>query len=367
MCSVEARRAHRRSSHDVHAALTKDFEDHAEQVEGLAIRGQNLGQVIAGGRSVPPEQRCRGGATESATQTVIHCTETAAEVAHRPVHGLSERQVEARFISDVSAVEFVGVPGRPITAGMLEGTLPDKVEPGPSAPGVEAGPCAHGARRTGEPPPPRARRGQASGPTSLAISRRPHRPAADPGIKRGRRKGTPDRYAVAGPGRPPGEGGAGGEGLGRSRGGFTIKLHLSVDGRCRPLFLVEAVPGGRHPSRQALVRLPRHSHSGSPRHLAPCLSPSGSSEPRIGGTLVPTRSRVAVLVEDLGMVGRIHPYRDALAVNNDIERGLLGCRLRHDGELPTRAHPVIGSPRLHPQASMLSVSLLTLVFAMPAP
>lgn len=143
MCSVEARRGHRRSSQgDVHAALTQDVEDHAEQVAGLAIRGQDLGQVIAGGRSVQPEQRCRGGVTESATQTVVHCTETAAEVAPRPVHGLTERQVEPRFISDVSAVEFVGVTCRPITAGMLEGTLPDKVEPGPSAPGVEAGPCA---------------------------------------------------------------------------------------------------------------------------------------------------------------------------------------------------------------------------------
>ncbi|MFF5767243.1 IS5 family transposase [Streptomyces tanashiensis] len=34
------------------------------------------------------------------------------------------------------------------------------------------------------------------------------------------------------------EGGAGGEGLGRSRGGFTSKLHLSADGRCRPLSLI---------------------------------------------------------------------------------------------------------------------------------
>ena len=32
--------------------------------------------------------------------------------------------------------------------------------------------------------------------------------------------------------------GAGSEGLGRSRGGFTSKLHLSADGRCRPLSLV---------------------------------------------------------------------------------------------------------------------------------
>ncbi len=43
--------------------------------------------------------------------------------------------------------------------------------------------------------------------------------------------------------RPAGGGGAGGEGLGRSRGGFTSKLHLSADGRCRPLSLV--VTGGQ--------------------------------------------------------------------------------------------------------------------------
>ncbi|MFF8774521.1 IS5 family transposase [Kitasatospora sp. NPDC015120] len=49
---------------------------------------------------------------------------------------------------------------------------------------------------------------------------------------------TPGRDAVAEPRRPPGGGGAGGEGLGRSRGGFTTKVHLSADGRCRPLSLV---------------------------------------------------------------------------------------------------------------------------------
>jgi transposase len=48
---------------------------------------------------------------------------------------------------------------------------------------------------------------------------------------------------VAEPARPPGGGGAGGEGLGRSRGGFTSKLHLSADGCCRPLSLV--VTGGQ--------------------------------------------------------------------------------------------------------------------------
>lgn len=49
---------------------------------------------------------------------------------------------------------------------------------------------------------------------------------------------------MAEPSRPPGGGGAGGEGLGRSRGGFTSKLHLSADGRCRPLSLI-VTPGRR--------------------------------------------------------------------------------------------------------------------------
>nr|BFD96517.1 IS5 family transposase [Kitasatospora sp. Xyl93] len=43
---------------------------------------------------------------------------------------------------------------------------------------------------------------------------------------------------MAEPRRPTGGGGAGGEGLGRSRGGFTTKVHLSADGRCRPLSLI---------------------------------------------------------------------------------------------------------------------------------
>ncbi|WP_420706034.1 IS5 family transposase [Streptomyces sp. Mg1] len=53
-----------------------------------------------------------------------------------------------------------------------------------------------------------------------------------------------DENAVAEPRRPPGGGGAGGEGLGRSRGGFTTKLHLRADGRCRPLSLI-VTPGQR--------------------------------------------------------------------------------------------------------------------------
>ncbi|WP_328436265.1 IS5 family transposase [Streptomyces sp. NBC_00444] len=69
-----------------------------------------------------------------------------------------------------------------------------------------------------------------------------HRPA--PGTKGGRNARTPGRNAVAESRRPAGGGGAGGEALGRSRGGFTTKLHLSADGRCRPLSLI-VTPGQR--------------------------------------------------------------------------------------------------------------------------
>ncbi|MEV4937370.1 IS5 family transposase [Streptomyces zaomyceticus] len=84
---------------------------------------------------------------------------------------------------------------------------------------------------------------------------------ADPRIKGGLRDGTPGRDAVAEPSRPPGGGGAGGEGLGRSRGGFTSKLHLSADGRCRPLSLI-VTPGQRADCTQFMpvlekIRVPR--------------------------------------------------------------------------------------------------------------
>lgn len=54
---------------------------------------------------------------------------------------------------------------------------------------------------------------------------------------------TPTRDAVA-ESRPPGGGGAGGEGMGRSRGGFTTTLHLNADGRCHPLSVI-VTPGHR--------------------------------------------------------------------------------------------------------------------------
>ncbi|MFF1787961.1 transposase [Kitasatospora sp. NPDC058243] len=73
---------------------------------------------------------------------------------------------------------------------------------------------------------------------------------------------------MAEPRRPPGEGGGGGEGLGRSRGGFTSRVHLSADGRCRPLSLV-VMPGQRADCTQfepvlEKIRVPR-TGPGRPR------------------------------------------------------------------------------------------------------
>lgn len=73
---------------------------------------------------------------------------------------------------------------------------------------------------------------------------------------------------MAKPARPAGGGGAGGEGLGRSRGGFTSKLHLSADGRCRPLSLV--VTGGQRTDCTQFRTVPEKSRvprvgSGRPR------------------------------------------------------------------------------------------------------
>ncbi|WP_418082122.1 IS5 family transposase [Streptomyces globisporus] len=85
-------------------------------------------------------------------------------------------------------------------------------------------------------------------------------PPLAPGSK-GAEAGTSGRSAVAESARPPGGGGAGGESLGRSRGGFTSKLHLSADGRCRPLSLI-VTPGQQADCTQFIavlekIRVPR--------------------------------------------------------------------------------------------------------------
>ncbi|GHF12280.1 IS5 family transposase [Streptomyces spiralis] len=94
---------------------------------------------------------------------------------------------------------------------------------------------------------------------------------------------------MAEPARPAGGGGAGGEGLGRSRGGFTSKLHLSADGRCRPLSLV--VTGGQRADCTqfqtvlAKIRVPRvgpgRPHRGI-RHTIPEKSDSQAARLRKG-------------------------------------------------------------------------------------
>ncbi|WP_443063950.1 IS5 family transposase [Streptomyces sp. NBC_00376] len=69
-------------------------------------------------------------------------------------------------------------------------------------------------------------------------------------------------------GRPAGGGGRIGECLGRSRGGFTTKIHLAAEGRCRPLAFV-LTPGhyGDGPQLEAVleeISVPR-SGVGRPR------------------------------------------------------------------------------------------------------
>ncbi|MGW1998355.1 IS5 family transposase [Embleya sp. NPDC001921] len=101
---------------------------------------------------------------------------------------------------------------------------------------------------------------------SSTVRAHPHaagarRPAAAPGPKGGPESDRAGRDGAAGPGRPPGGGGAEGEQLGRSRGGFTTKVHLCADGRCRLLSLVPT-PGhwGDSPQFEAVlegVRVPR--------------------------------------------------------------------------------------------------------------
>lgn len=57
-------------------------------------------------------------------------------------------------------------------------------------------------------------------------------------VQKGQPGDEPGRSGAAETGRPAGGGGQIGECLGRSRGGFTTKIHLAAEGRCRPLALV---------------------------------------------------------------------------------------------------------------------------------
>ncbi|WP_399062982.1 IS5 family transposase [Streptomyces sp. BB1-1-1] len=64
------------------------------------------------------------------------------------------------------------------------------------------------------------------------------KPSALDAQKGNGRGDEPGRSGAAETGLPPGGGGQIGECLGRSRGGFTTKIHLAADGRCRPLAFV---------------------------------------------------------------------------------------------------------------------------------
>ncbi|MGW6099970.1 IS5 family transposase [Streptomyces sp. NPDC055157] len=69
-------------------------------------------------------------------------------------------------------------------------------------------------------------------------------PTDPPPAPGGTSKGAPAKISSLAPATVPGGGGAAGEALGRSRGGLTTKIHLSADGRCRPLSLI-ITPGQR--------------------------------------------------------------------------------------------------------------------------
>ncbi|WP_436845476.1 IS5 family transposase [Streptomyces sioyaensis] len=100
-------------------------------------------------------------------------------------------------------------------------------------------------------------------------------PPQAPGATKGAPMRTSGRKAVVEPEGPPGGGGAAGEGLGRSRGGFTTKLHLSADGTCRPLSLI-ITPGQRADCTQFepvmnKIRVPR-TGLGRPRRRPDSVS-----------------------------------------------------------------------------------------------
>ncbi|MCX5535890.1 IS5 family transposase [Streptomyces sp. NBC_00006] len=87
-----------------------------------------------------------------------------------------------------------------------------------------------------------------------AAGARKQSPPATP--QKGAAAGTNRVDPAAETGRPAGGGGQIGECLGRSRGGFTTKIHLAADGRCRPLALV-LTPGhyGDGPQLERVLEL----------------------------------------------------------------------------------------------------------------
>ncbi|WP_406223090.1 IS5 family transposase [Streptomyces decoyicus] len=102
------------------------------------------------------------------------------------------------------------------------------------------------------------------------------KPAAIAGLlKRGPAKIGSATAGGGEPARPAGGGGEAGEGIGRSRGGLTTKIHVATEGRCRPLGLL-ITPGQRADCTQFepvmdQVRVPRMG-LGRPRRTPDSVS-----------------------------------------------------------------------------------------------
>ncbi|MFG1962361.1 IS5 family transposase [Nonomuraea sp. NPDC049028] len=121
----------------------------------------------------------------------------------------------------------------------------------------------------------------------------PASPSPAPGRKkRGRRRDKPGRSAAGHADGPAGRGGQAGECSGRSRGGFTTKIHLSADGHCRVLSLV-LTPGqyGDSPQlRRVLghIRIPRLG-PGRPRTRPDSLAADKAYSSRVNGAYLRCR------------------------------------------------------------------------------
>ncbi|WP_406111688.1 transposase [Streptomyces sp. NBC_01003] len=138
---------------------------------------------------------------------------------------------------------------------------------------------------------------------------------------------------------PAGGGGAAGEGLGRSRGGLTCKLHLAADGRCRPLLLV-ITPGQRADCAQfeavlEQIRVPR-TGSGRPRRTPDSLSADKAYSNRAIRSYLRRRSTRHVIPEKKDPVPR-HPHPRARL---PLRRGP-----RHPRQLDRRRRPRTGHRR----------------------
>ena len=137
-------------------------------------------------------------------------------------------------------------------------------------------------RHLGSPSGPRADQKRCGGRSAVGSERGRH---GDPGSPaRSRRQGRVERG-----GHKKGLLNPEDEALGRSRGGFSTKLHLACNGKGRPLSAV-LTAGQRHGSAQLeelldAVRIPRPKHSpGSRASAPPTCSPTGATASRGAGS-----------------------------------------------------------------------------------